>query len=72
MSKQNPPPRWANLSQAAELYGVHPRTIRRRIAEGVITGYRIAGTRAIRVDLNEVEAVMMRPIVSVNRREASA
>jgi len=35
---------------------VHERTIRYRIADGSLTGYRV-GPRLIRVDLNEVEAL---------------
>lgn len=46
------------LSEAAEYAGVHPRTLRRRIADGTLTGYRM-GTRIIRVDLNEVDALLV-------------
>lgn len=50
-----------SIAMAAEYLGVNPRTIRRRIAEGVLTGYRM-GPRLVRVDLGEVDA-MLRPIV---------
>lgn len=50
-------PRMASIADAATRIDVHPRTIRRAIAEGRITGYRI-GRRAIRVDLNEVDALL--------------
>lgn len=49
-----------SINQAAAHVGVGPRTIRRRIADGSLTGYRM-GTRLIRVDLNEVEG-LLRPI----------
>ncbi|MBX7453397.1 excisionase family DNA-binding protein [Mycolicibacterium sp. 3033] len=52
----------ADIGTAAEIYGVHPRTIRRRIADGTIQGYRIAGSRAIRVDLDELEDALLQPI----------
>lgn len=40
---------------AAEALGLTDRTIRTYIAQGFITGYRMPGGRAIRVDLNELE-----------------
>ncbi len=49
-----------SIAQAAEHIGVNPRTIRRRIADGCLTGYRM-GPRLIRVDLNELDAIL-RPI----------
>ena len=52
--------RYASIDAAAAFVGVNPRTIRRRIAAGELTGYRI-GKRLIRVDLNEVDAIL-RPI----------
>ncbi len=59
---QNPPRRLARLSTAAEYAGVCTKTIRRRIAAGDLTGYRM-GPRLIRVDLNELDA-MLSPIPS--------
>ncbi|MFH5210175.1 excisionase family DNA-binding protein [Antrihabitans sp. NCIMB 15449] len=41
-----------SIQKGAELVGVHPRTLRRWIAEGRLTGYRL-GSRAIRVDKGE-------------------
>lgn len=58
--------RLAAISVAAEAYGVHPRTIRRRIADGTIRGYRIAGSRAIRVDLIELDDVFLEPMGGVS------
>ncbi len=51
-----------NINQAAEHFGVSARTIRRYIAAGRVTGYR-TGPRLIRVDLNELDA-MLQPIPS--------
>jgi excisionase family DNA binding protein len=48
---------YATLKQAAEYLGVTDRTIRQMIADGRLTGYR-NGPRLIRVDLNEIDAVM--------------
>ena len=52
--------RLTTLALAAEYAGVDPRTLRRRISAGDLTGYRL-GPRLIRVDLNELDA-MLRPI----------
>jgi excisionase family DNA binding protein len=49
-----------NIGQAAEYAGVSKRTIRRRVADGSLPGYRL-GNRIVRVDLNELDA-MLRPI----------
>jgi excisionase family DNA binding protein len=48
------------LGEAAEQHGVSQRTIRRWIAQGRITGYRI-GPRVIRVRADELEQ-LARPI----------
>ena len=53
--------RLVSLAQAADEYGVHPRTIRRRISDGTITGYKLG--RLIRVDLDEVAAAF-RPMAA--------
>jgi len=52
--------RLRSIADAAEFAGVHPRTIRRRIADGTLNGYRM-GPRLIRIDLNELDAIL-RPI----------
>ncbi|MBE5426632.1 helix-turn-helix domain-containing protein [Mycobacteroides abscessus] len=59
--------RWATLDEAAAIVGVHPRTMRRRVADGSIQGYRLAGSRFIRVDMNEVETALFQPIPAVGR-----
>lgn len=52
--------RYVTLEEAGDLLGCHPRTVRRLIAAGRLTGYRLGG-RLLRVDLAEVDAVM-RPL----------
>ncbi len=52
--------RFASLATAAATYDVNPRTVRRWIAEGLITGYRVGG-KIVKVDLNEID----RTVVSV-------
>ena len=59
-TKLTSPRRWASLTLGAEHIGVSDKTMRRMIAAGRITGYRV-GPRLIRVDLNELDA-MLRPI----------
>jgi len=51
-----------SVRSAAEYLGVSTKTIRRYIAAGRVRGYR-AGPRLIRVDLNDLNAVL-RPIPS--------
>ncbi|MFC9997034.1 helix-turn-helix transcriptional regulator [Nocardia sp. NPDC127526] len=51
-------PRYVSLETAAEQWGISARTLRRRISDGTITGYRVPGTRAVRVDLNELDRLM--------------
>ncbi len=58
----SPSRRLVDLATAASEYGVHSRTIRRRVADGTVTGYRLARSRSIRVDLNELDAVFLQPI----------
>ena len=53
----NQPRRWASLTAGAEHIGVSDKTMRRMIASGRVTGYRV-GPRLIRVDLNELDALL--------------
>lgn len=54
--------RLSSIPGAADYAAVSTKTIRRRIADGSLTGYRF-GTRVIRVDLNELDE-LLRPIPS--------
>lgn len=55
--RNNRPRRRAKLADAAEMYGVSVKTLRRRIADGSLTGYRL-GSRIILVDLDELDALL--------------
>lgn len=48
------------IHKGALYAGVHDDTIRRKISSGQLTGYRF-GTKVIRVDLNEIDA-LLRPV----------
>ena len=49
--------RYTSIPKAAEYIDAHPITIRKMIADGRIHAYR-SGSRLIRVDLNEIDALM--------------
>ena len=49
-----------SVADAATIFGVSQKTIRRRIADGTLTAYRF-GPRLIRVDVLEVQQ-LLRPI----------
>lgn len=51
--------RWSDIPGAAEHSGVATSTIRRYIRQGQITGYRL-GPRLVRVDLDELDAMLER------------
>ena len=53
--------RLVSLERGAQYADVSPRTLRRYIAAGLVTGYR-CGPRMIRVDLDQLDAVLLRPI----------
>ena len=56
-----PRPRWATLSDAAGRAGVAKKTVRSWIAKGLLPGYRF-GPRNVRVDLDDLDAVVARRI----------
>ena len=58
--------RLASLSSAAERYDVHPRTLRRRIADGTLKAYRVG--RLVKVDLAEADDALLRPIPATGVR----
>lgn len=55
-------PHYETIAEAAARTGVSTKTIRRRIAEGRLTGYRF-GPHLIRLRVDEVDA-SLRPIPS--------
>ncbi len=56
--------RLESIDKVAAEYDIHPRTLRRWISQGKITGYRV-GTQLVRVDPDEVAARILREIPSV-------
>lgn len=65
-----PPRRWADLDTAAAYFHCSTKTIRRRIADGSLTGYRF-GARALRVDLDDLDA-LARPIPTATAADRAA
>jgi excisionase family DNA binding protein len=66
---QPTPPLYVSLTVAAERLGVSERTIRRRIADGSLAGYRF-GPRLLRVCREDLDA-QLRPIPTANGRGAA-
>ena len=64
-AERRPPRQLETIDSAAARCAVDGRTIRRRIADGTITAYRVAGRKAIRVDPVEVDAKLILPIPTV-------
>jgi len=62
--------RLVTLAVAAEYFGVHVKTVRRRIDDGTLTAYRF-GPRQIRVDLNEMDAALT-PVKPTEARPTDA
>lgn len=60
-----PERRLVTIAEAANFAACNPRTIRRRIADGSLAGYRM-GPRLVRVDLNELDR-LLRPIPAGDR-----
>ena len=50
---------YLTINQAADRYGVHRRTIRRRIAAGHLPAYRMAGgSRLVRIKSADLDALL--------------
>ncbi|OBG38121.1 excisionase family DNA-binding protein [Mycobacterium sp. E3198] len=55
--------RYITIAEAAEYLQISGHTVRRLIEDGELTGYRMGKScRLIRVDLNEIDEQLMRPI----------
>lgn len=53
--------RWLSQLEAAEYLGVTDRTIRAYISRGLLPGYRVRGSRLVRIDRHDLDA-LLRPI----------
>ncbi len=60
---------YITIAEAAEYLQISARTVRRLIRDGELNGYRIGQSgRLIRVDMNEIDGQLMRPINEPPRR----
>lgn len=50
--------RWLSQSDAADYLGVTDRTVRNYIARGVLKGHRVRGSRLIRIDRIDLDALL--------------
>lgn len=55
-----PTARWLTQAEAAEYLGVSDRSIRNYISRGALRGYRVRGSRLIRVDRHELDTLLQR------------
>lgn len=53
--------RLTSIADAAAYLDCSERTIRRRVASGQLTAYRL-GPRLLRIDLDELDAALLKPI----------
>ncbi|GAB3990076.1 helix-turn-helix domain-containing protein [Nocardioides marmoraquaticus] len=60
------PRRWLSQQEAAEYLGVTDRTIRSYIARGDLKGHRVKGSRLVRIDRNDLDALLS-PIPTARR-----
>lgn len=65
MPKNNPGRRLVSIPEAAEYFDVNPKTVRRWIAKGRLSAYRL-GPRLIKVDLEQLDG-MLQPIGGARR-----
>jgi len=52
--------RYGSIQDVADLWGVSSKTVRRRLADGTISGFRPPNSRLIRLDLDEASEAMQR------------
>ena len=62
------PRRLASIQAVAEMYDVDHKTVRRWIASGLVSGYRV-GDRLVKLDLDEVDAKVLQKIPAAAARE---
>jgi excisionase family DNA binding protein len=49
---------WLSVAQCAEVSGFSTRTIRKRIADGVLPAYKPRGSRLLRIDAADLDAMI--------------
>lgn len=64
-SGEPPMPKLVSLAEAAEQFGISVKTLRRRISDGTMRGYRVG--RLIRVDLNNLLENLIEEIPTIGR-----
>jgi len=57
------PRQYETIQHAADRLCVDPKTVRRRIADGTLKAYHVG--RAVRLDAEEVDARLARPIYTI-------
>lgn len=60
-SHPSTPRRWLSQAEAADYLGVTDRTIRNYISRGRLPGHRVRGSRLVRIDRADLDA-LLRPI----------
>lgn len=58
-------PKLVSLAEAADQFGISVKTLRRRISDGTVRGYRVG--RLIRVDMNDLLENLVEEIPTVGR-----
>ena len=52
-------PRWATVEETANYSRLATRTIYKRVADGILPAYVPRGSRVLRIDLNDVDAMII-------------
>ncbi|GAA0978268.1 hypothetical protein ENKNEFLB_02818 [Nocardioides aquaticus] len=52
--------RWLSQQEAADYLGVTDRTVRNYISRGTLDGHRVRGSRLVRIDRADLDALMRR------------
>jgi excisionase family DNA binding protein len=66
-SRNRRPDQLISLREGASTYQISVKTLRRRIADGTITGYKVG--RLVRVDPDELATLLVSPIPTLRNGE---
>jgi excisionase family DNA binding protein len=58
MARRTTARRWASVAEAAHYAGMSTRTIRQRVADGDLPAYKPVGSRLVKIDLSDVDAMI--------------